>query len=108
MLIFSRMTHVTGVDGLRFRNGEVLPFYQQSLCEVRAKRVALDSARKMPTWRRILGYPLIFMALLALTAMALVCVIFNVMQIMAGFRQLPSNTKASQRSLNRPKCFVLN
>ena len=83
------MTHVTGPSGRRFRNGEVLPFYTQSLMEVRAKRQALDAARKTPTWRRILGYPLVFLALLALTAIALVCVIANVMQIVAGFRELP-------------------
>jgi hypothetical protein len=37
----------------------------------------------------MLGYPLILLALLALTSISLVCVINNLGQIMVGFKSLP-------------------
>ena len=49
----------------------------------------MDAARKTPMWRRILGYPFVMIFLLTLTALSLVSVISNVMQLMAGFRSLP-------------------
>ena len=62
---------------------------QSSLADATLKRKALDTARKTPMWRRILGYPFVMIFLLALTALSLVSVISNVMQLMAGFRSLP-------------------
>ena len=53
------------------------------------KRKTLDAARKTPMWRRILGYPFVMIFLFALTALSLVSVISNVMQLMAGIRSLP-------------------
>ena len=62
---------------------------QASLAEATQKRKTLDAARKTPMWRRILGYPFVMIFLFALTAVSLVSVISNVMQLMAGFRSLP-------------------
>ena len=85
------------VDGLNRRttlkNGEVLAHYQTALKEVSSRRAALDRARKTPAWRRILGYPLVMMVLLTLTALALLCVVTNLGQIMAGLRTLPLPAK---------------
>jgi hypothetical protein len=37
----------------------------------------------------MLGYPLILLALLALTSVSLVCVLNNLGQVMVGFKSLP-------------------
>jgi hypothetical protein len=85
----SRMAPVVDAGGQRLKNGQVLSFYQQSLAEAAARRNTLDRARKTPIWRRILGYPLVMLFLLALTTISLICVISNVGQLMVGFRSLP-------------------
>ena len=68
-------------------------YYQVTLDEVSARRSNLDAARRTPSWRRILGYPLVMMVLLALTGLSLICVVTNFMQILTGFRALPVNVK---------------
>jgi len=85
----SRMTPMVDTAGKRLKNGEVLSFYKASLAAATLKRKTLDAARKTPMWRRILGYPFVMIFLFALTALSLVSVISNVMQLMAGFRSLP-------------------
>jgi len=85
----SRMTPMVDTTGRRLKNGEVLTYYKSSLADATLKRKALDAARKTPMWRRILGYPFVMIFLLTLTALSLVSVISNVMQLMAGFRSLP-------------------
>jgi len=83
------MTPVVDTTGRRLKNGEVLSFYKASLAEATLKRNTLNAARKTPMWRRILGYPFVMIFLFALTALSLVSVISNVMQLMAGIRSLP-------------------
>lgn len=83
------LTPIASNDGRMLRNGEVLAHYEQQLSEAKTKRQKLDHARKTSLWRRVLGYPLIMLILLALTTISLLCVISNVGQIMAGFRSLP-------------------
>ena len=83
------MTPIMDSTGRRLKNGEIVTHLQQILTEVSAKRQTLDRARKTPGWLRILGYPLVMVVLMALTSLALICVIWNVSQIMAGSRSLP-------------------
>jgi hypothetical protein len=82
------MTPVLTSNGQKLKSGEVLAYFQHSLAEVSARRKALYRARKTPIWQRILGYPLVMLSLLSLTAISLLCVILNVGQIVAGFRTL--------------------
>ncbi len=86
---FSMLTPVSTPTGKTLRNGEVLAYYEQELVEATVKRKTLDRARHTSTWRRILGYPLIMLTLLALTGLSLLCVVMNVGQIVVGFRSLP-------------------
>lgn len=83
------LTPVSSPEGKILKNGEALAYYEQALNEASIKRENLDRARRTSTWRRVLGYPLIMLSLLALTSLSLLCVIMNVGQIVAGFRSLP-------------------
>ncbi len=86
----ARLAPLVDDAGVRLRNGgDSLAYYERSLSEATAKRAALDRARKTPVWRRVLGYPLVMLLLLALTAVSLVCVVSNFGQLMVGFRALP-------------------
>lgn len=67
----------------------MLPFYQKELCEATGRREALDKSRNTPRWQRYLGYPLVMLSLVILTTTSLICVILNVLQILAGVRSLP-------------------
>ena len=87
----NRITPVINEQGVRLRNGEILSYFKQQLQEASTKARILDRARKTPAWRRILGYPLAMLLLLALTGITLIIVFFNMIQILIGLRSLPKS-----------------
>lgn len=86
---FLQITPITNAERRRLKGDEIYAHYQKSLEEVTARRIQLERARNTPSWRRILGYPLIMLFVFALTTISLICVISNMGQIMTGFRDLP-------------------
>jgi hypothetical protein len=56
----------------------------------------------------MLGYPLILLALLALTSISLVCVINNLGQIMVGFKSLPHHQVIKTTPLNLANVAIYN
>ncbi|TRY73725.1 hypothetical protein TCAL_05840 [Tigriopus californicus] len=86
---FLQITPITNEERRRLRGDEIFAHFQKSLDEVTARRIQLERARNTPSWRRILGYPLVMMFVFALTTISLICVISNVGQIITGFRSLP-------------------
>jgi hypothetical protein len=56
----------------------------------------------------MLGYPLILLALLALTSISLVCVINNLGQIMVGFKSLPHHQVIKTTPLNLANLAIYN
>uniref|UniRef100_A0A3P9KEL5 Limb development membrane protein 1-like n=1 Tax=Oryzias latipes TaxID=8090 RepID=A0A3P9KEL5_ORYLA len=62
---------------------------RQEYQTVRTKRVALEMRRKASPWQRNLGYPLVMMALLALTVMCVLMVCFNVLELLLDETAMP-------------------
>lgn len=70
--------------------GEMMVRCRRRLEETTERRETLDHIKGTSVWRRAVGYPLIMVLLFALTFCGLVSVVNNVMQIVAGFKSLPS------------------
>ncbi|RVE70564.1 hypothetical protein OJAV_G00065470 [Oryzias javanicus] len=62
---------------------------RQEYQTVRTKRVALEMRRKASPWQRNLGYPLVMIALLALTVMCVLMVCFNVLELLLDETAMP-------------------
>ena len=83
--------------------GEMMLRCRRQLEASTERRETLDQIKRTSMWRRAVGYPLIMVALFALTFVSLVSVINNVMQIVAGFKALPAVSE-----VRRPFKFNLN
>lgn len=79
--------------------GEMMVRCRQRLEETTERRETLDHIKGTSVWRRAVGYPLIMVLLFALTFCGLVSVVNNVMQIVAGFKSLPSYNEDSPHTL---------
>ena len=77
--------------------GEMMLRCRRQLEASTEQREALDQIKRTSMWRRAVGYPLIMVALFALTFVSLVSVINNVMQIVAGFKALPAVSEVVSR-----------
>uniref|UniRef100_A0A8C6WKW3 Limb development membrane protein 1-like n=1 Tax=Neogobius melanostomus TaxID=47308 RepID=A0A8C6WKW3_9GOBI len=56
---------------------------------VQSKRIALEMRRKASAWQRNLGYPLVMLALLAMTVMCVLMVCFNVLELLFDEKAMP-------------------
>lgn len=79
--------------------GEMMLRCRRQLEASTERRETLDQIKRTSMWRRAVGYPLIMVALFALTFVSLVSVINNVMQIVAGFKALPAVSEDTPHTL---------
>lgn len=65
---------------------------KDDLDQLTVKRKELESQKKASAFRRIFGYPIAMLFLLALTAFAALLVLQNMLELLVGFKALPSSS----------------
>ncbi|XP_014788146.1 limb region 1 protein homolog isoform X1 [Octopus bimaculoides] len=77
----------------KIANGTAGTDFSQRLEEVRKLKQELEKRKQVSSLRRNLGYPLVILILLALTAICVLMVSHNMFQLLIGIKALPFGTK---------------
>ncbi|KAJ2952052.1 hypothetical protein O0L34_g4316 [Tuta absoluta] len=78
---------------LRLRNGALQAGLNERLQRVVAKRQEVESQRKTSSFQRNVVYPLAMLLLLALTAITVLMVVQNTLELLIGIKALPLSTR---------------
>lgn len=77
----------------KIANGCAPTDLHKALEEIIKEKLALEKRKMVSPLRRNLGYPLVILILLALTAICVLMVIHNIFQLLIGIKELPFGTK---------------
>lgn len=77
----------------KIANGCASSDLQKALEEVMKEKLVLEKRKMASPLRRNLGYPLVMLILLALTAICVLMVSHNIIQLLIGIKELPFGTK---------------
>lgn len=84
---------------LRLRNGALQAGLNERLKKIVAMRKEVENKRKTSSFQRNVVYPLAMLLLLALTAITVLMVIQNTLELLIGIKALPLSTRLEQFTL---------
>lgn len=106
LLSQSSLSHLYQRKPLHGNVDEQQELLNERLRELYSERKELDKLRKSSTFQRTFVYPLAMLLLLFCTAVTILLVVQNTLELLIGIKALPLSTRVSQLSLNDAQQFL--